>query len=519
MSDSASLDVLTQLVSEIEAAPILMLLLYRLDWQPPWSGKDQFQNINLGQLHSKTRQDLLRSLLRSTQLPDELVILLDHLGGNPLFLIEILVRLIHRGLLVEVNSQVGNGHSASWQLRGHLDPGDLPDTIQRTIEMRLDQLDESVRAVLEKAAVMGTSFTVDAFKWDQSLSHEQLLGNLQTLTKQDLLRQNWGGDTYEFRHGLIQDVAYMKIPVPLRQLWHRQIADVSEQWMDNRRELVNRVAHHYYYGLLEDALSDPVRLTNPEDAKLVEKTLYYLLLAAKDAADHYATHEARTFYRRAEQVDRLLPRNIERQTQIQMGLGDAAGLLGNFDEAQQAYEEVQASIHRQPLTVATRPQAAHADRLLARVYMWRAKYETAEAWIKVGLEQIQNIEDTQCLAAAAMLQIHGGSICYNRGDLKQATTFVESGLEIADTINNEDAQAEGYYLMGAIMQRVGRNDEALDSYKRAMVIHQQRQNQYQIHRIEMNIAVVYFNIAKWTKARIHFERAYQFWQRLVSKRC
>ena len=163
-SDASSIAVLSHLVTNIQDAPILLLLVYRSSWSVPW--QEKIETINLKQFDLATRRQYLESLLGSSHLPPDLLTLSERAGGNPLFLSEMLVSLIEKGLLVAKTGQERealappSGH-ADWQLRGNLEPAELPDTVQRTIEMRLDQLEREPRIVLETASVIGTSFTAD----------------------------------------------------------------------------------------------------------------------------------------------------------------------------------------------------------------------------------------------------------------------------------------------------------------------------------------------------------------------
>lgn len=507
-SDPASMEVLTLLATNIGETPVLLLLLYRSEWTPPWHGKDYFQNINLKQLDLRSRQTLFSSILNSAQLPEELVALIERSSGNPLFLTEILVSLVQKGLLIAQDDTA----SPRWKLHGILEPSELPDTVQRIIEMRLDQLDAQVRNVLEIAAVVGASFVPDTLLWRSVISENVLFDYVKILVDHDFLRHNWESDSYEFRHALIRDVVYTKTPVVQRQRWHKQIADRLERREHQQREAVAELAHHYYLSLLDSHQPDAPVLNREADRAVVEKAFAYLLRSGQDALDRYAGREAVTLFQRCSLVAELLPRDAVRQAKIYTGLGNGYRLRNDFEQAAQAFEEAHANLHRQPLTIETRPQAAHLARLLARQNMRWAKYEVAEAWIETGLERVRTFTDAACQSATAMLHIHAGSVYYNRGDYVKAIESCQAGLKIAELFHNEEAQAEGNFILGAILQSSGQNDKSLESYNRALEIRKKQQNLYQIHRVEMNIGVAYFGKSEWPVARSYYERAIQFWK-------
>jgi tetratricopeptide (TPR) repeat protein/CHAT domain-containing protein len=509
LSDAASMDVLTLLVNDLEEQALLLLLLYRPDWEPPWRRKEHFQSLPLRQFDSLARRKLVEVLLGTAQLPEDLLHLVERASGNPLFLTQILATLVEKGLLTTHESK-----SSPWRFTGLLDPSELPDSVQRIIDMRLDQLDNEVRDLLALAAVLGSNITPNLLLQGLSCDEAVLFKHLKTLTDHDFLRRTLGSNLYEFRHDLFRDVVYLRIPVPQRQLWHRQVADGLAQRDIHRREAVALLAHHYYHSLIEDNSPEQPLLNHTSDETVVGKALFYLLQSGQDALEKYGGHEAVTLFRRARSVQALLPADVERLARIDTGLGHAYSQINQFDQAAHWYAEAHATHHRQPLTVESRPQAAHLARLLARLYMRWAKYEMAEAWIETGLERVRNRTEGPCQSAVALLHIHAGSVHYDRGDYAQAIEASQTGLRLAEQIADEDAQAEGQFILGAVLQSSGRSDEALAAYQRALEIRKTQQNLFQIHRVEMNIGVAYFGKSEWTTAREYYERAIQFFRRI-----
>src|SRR5204863_1289568 len=71
-------------------------------------------------------------------------------GGNPLFIEEMLRMLVDDGLLVRERE--------AWVVRGDLAHIGAPETVQAVIAARLDRLDPSERAALQRASVVGEVF-------------------------------------------------------------------------------------------------------------------------------------------------------------------------------------------------------------------------------------------------------------------------------------------------------------------------------------------------------------------------
>ncbi len=137
-------------------------------------------------------------------------------GGNPLFISEMLA-------MAADNAEV-----------------EVPPTLRALLAMRLDQLDEAERRVLERGSVEGEIFHRGAV---QALAPEeqQVTTRLAALVRHQLVRperaQITGDDGYRFRHLLIRDTAYDALPKTVRADLHQRFAN----WLDQHgQELVER---------------------------------------------------------------------------------------------------------------------------------------------------------------------------------------------------------------------------------------------------------------------------------------
>jgi len=133
-------------------------------------------------------------------------------------------------------------------------PGTLPTppSIDALLAARLDRLDQAERALLERASVVGREFTRGALV-ELSPSEEADVGRrLMTLVRRELIQPYESifpaDDGFRFRHILIRDAAYRRLPKETRAHLHEQHAD----WLERAgpmSELEELVAYH-----LESAL-------------------------------------------------------------------------------------------------------------------------------------------------------------------------------------------------------------------------------------------------------------------------
>ena len=140
----------------------------------------------------------------------------------------------------------------------------VPGTITALLSARLDQLEPSERAVLQRGAVEGRVFHRGAV---QALGPEeaQVGAYLTALVRKELIRpdrpQFAGEDAFRFRHLLIRDAAYDSLPKEARAESHERLAD----WLGERRselsEIDELVGHH-----LEQAHAYRVELRPVDDA-------------------------------------------------------------------------------------------------------------------------------------------------------------------------------------------------------------------------------------------------------------
>jgi class 3 adenylate cyclase len=120
-------------------------------------GSDDFSTITLRALSDRQTEELVDSLLRVAELPGEIrAAILARAEGNPLFVEEIIQRLIEAGGLVR------DGHR--WVATQSASQAPLPETLHALLAARIDALDPREKRVLQEAAIVGKVF------WEQPLA-------------------------------------------------------------------------------------------------------------------------------------------------------------------------------------------------------------------------------------------------------------------------------------------------------------------------------------------------------------
>jgi DNA-binding winged helix-turn-helix (wHTH) protein/predicted ATPase/class 3 adenylate cyclase len=207
--DATSTDYLTELVERLGRVPLLLLLSYRPEYQPPWRTPSYATQIALTPLSHADSHRVLRAALGRTPLQAAVQQqLLAKAGGNPLFLEE----------LARVVQEQGEGVEARR----------VPDTIQAVLAARIDRLPAGAKRLLQTAAIIGTDVPVRLLQAVVALPDEALQAHLQHVQAAELLYETrlLPERTYTFKHVLTQEVAYASLVRRVQQQLHGQIAEV-----------------------------------------------------------------------------------------------------------------------------------------------------------------------------------------------------------------------------------------------------------------------------------------------------
>ncbi len=222
-AESPLLDLVDHLADWSREAPLFLLCVARpelLDARPGWGGgKFNATSILLEPLTEEQAAALADELLAGVAVDagtrDRILATAE---GNPLFLEEMA--------------------ALARESRGAVD---VPPTIQALLQARLDTLDASDRAVIERGAVEGKVFHRGAVT---ALAPAPLRDDVPTrllsLVRRELVRpdrsQLPGDDAFRFRHLLIRDAAYESLPKASRAELHERFAD----WLDEHAGLVEQ---------------------------------------------------------------------------------------------------------------------------------------------------------------------------------------------------------------------------------------------------------------------------------------
>jgi class 3 adenylate cyclase/predicted ATPase len=291
-ADPTSRELLDLAVARARSLPMLLIVTFRPEFQPPWTGQPQVTMLALNRLDRHDRIALVGQITGGKALPDEVIEqIVDRTDGVPLFVEELTKSVLESGLLRE--------EADRYVLDGALPPLAIPTTLHASLLARLDRL-ASVRHVAQTGAGIGREFSYALLRAISRLPEDELQASLARLVASELVSQRGmpPDAVYAFKHALVQDAAHGSLLRSSRQQLHAQIAAALEthfpELMDSQPELF---AQHY------------------AEAGLVEKSVVCWGKAGRRSAARSAMAEAAAQLQKGLDQLALLPDTPERQRQ------------------------------------------------------------------------------------------------------------------------------------------------------------------------------------------------------------
>jgi class 3 adenylate cyclase/predicted ATPase len=322
-SDPTSLELLSLIVDRVPNLPVLLIVSYRPEFQPPWIGLVQVTAVSLNRLGRRQSAEIIARVAEGKALPAEVLEqIVGHTDGVPLFVEELTKTVLESGLLRQSGER--------YLLTGPLQQLAIPSTLHASLMARLDRL-APVKEVAQIAAAIGREFTYQVLSAVAAMPREALFDALRRLVEAELVFQRGTppDSVYSFKHALVQDAAYATLLRGKRKQIHTCIKRVLEDHFPELAELQPELLAHH-----------------STQAGLAAEAIDYWERAGRRAASQSANREAVAHFRKALDLLPQLPADAdraERELRMLMALG--------------------------PALVTTRPSAApEVDRLYARAH-------------------------------------------------------------------------------------------------------------------------------------------------------
>ena len=431
-AEPALLELIASVVAGDVRVPLVVVCAARPELfvsHPGWgSGMRNETTVVLEALEAGEMRRLANALSAQAAPPPSAV---DLAGGNPFFLEEILAM-----------SGEGGGDR-------------VPETVQGVIAARLDLLDPEDKLLLQRAAVVGRSFTLEQLEPLFDGGGRGPTGRLRNLVERDLIHHR-GGGRHSFKHALIRDVAYESIPRGERARLHLRLADVLDSSADASCQAV---AGHYAAAatLGETAARAPA--------------VRVLIEAAREAR----AVEAHGLALRNAVLARQLSDSDRERALAAEAAGDAHWMAEHLDDARAAY------LDALELGIAAELGPEDTSRLRWKWVdlptRWQGSVITSpdrdriEAEIETGLAEARAagsaLTEARLLIARALLVYRLETTVPPQ---EAALSVADRALELAEEVGRPAIVSAAIDARSVLLQSVGRYAEALEMDERRLAL-------------------------------------------------
>ena len=359
----------------------------------------------------------------SPLLPHQLGAIVARVGGNPLFLSEIL-------------SVVRETGSAD----------EIPDSLDAVVSKQIDTLPPFARQVLRQVAVLGRGFRTDIM--NAYLGAAGLALDRATLRNLDSFLEPDGRERKRFRHAVVHDVAYGSLPYRRRREFHALAGTVIEFIVSDDPEGAAEVLALHFSESGEHA-----------------KAWRYAGIAGEKAKRTYSNPEAVRHYQRALDAARHLTVPPDEVAEVWTRLGEVRDLMGNYEEAREAFSQAARLIPDDAVRVA----GLHLRR--AEAWFGSGDIRQAKRSLSVARRALGDAKKRPARAMLARIDAYESSVHAANGDPVAALAAARRAIEGARATGEEEALARAYgsldwanFMLGNDEPRMG--GEAVEIFNR-----------------------------------------------------
>jgi class 3 adenylate cyclase/tetratricopeptide (TPR) repeat protein len=331
-ADPSSRELLDRIVERATRLPVLLVITFRPEYQPPWASSPHVTALTLNRLDRREGAALVEKVTGDNALPAAIVSeIVERTDGVPLFLEELTKAVLEAAIL-----GAGEGRKAvsAFPARSLA----VPATLHASLMARLDRLGPTAKEIAQVGAAIGGDFSYELLAAVAQRNEAELRDALRRLVEAGLVFQRGMPPqaTFLFKHTLVRDTAYSTLLRGQRQGLHARVGKALEKDFPEAIETEPEILAHHF-----------------TEAGLADTAVGYWLRAGKNAAARSANLEAIGHLRRGIEAVGHLPDGapndrLELDLQFVLGpcliatagpIADAA--LRTFERARELCERLQ----------------------------------------------------------------------------------------------------------------------------------------------------------------------------------
>ena len=447
-------------VADWAQGSILLVALARpelFDSRPAWGGgKRNATSIYLEPLSPDESAAMLDDLLAGGLPPALLGTIAERSEGNPLYVEEIVRKLIDEGVLRASGAEL-------WEVAKPIGDVELPRSIQALIAERLDVLPDDEKSLLQDASVVGRVFWSGAVASLSGLGVEEIRDAFGRLRVKELILPNdpssfSGEQEFTFRHGLIRDGAYESLPKSLRAVKHRQVAAwAKERAGDRADEIAQLIAAHLRDGIRYlDELGDA-----SDERRAAQRDAYRWTRAAGERASAlWLSSEAIDWYLESIRLAEAIDIPVSERARLALELVDVSWGIRSSEEAEQACRVALELCE----TVGDELGAGRAQSSLTMLLFQQGRDEEALEAGARAVERLEGMGESPELADAlrSLGQFH-----WRRGNSEEAEAYLRRAIEVAGRVGAPGVRAAAMQDLAINLAQSGHTDAAMAAIEEA----------------------------------------------------
>jgi class 3 adenylate cyclase/predicted ATPase len=249
-TDPTSLEAFGQVVDRLRTLPVLLIVTFRPEFEPPWIGRSYVTALTVNRLAQRDIQVMIDHVVGNKLIPASVrQDIIKRTDGIPLFVEEMTKAVLEAESEGEAQRTAAAVPSPTLA---------VPASLHASLMARLDRLG-SAKEVAQIGAAIGRQFSHALLAAIAHAREPELQSALDRLVAAGLLFRQGVPPyaSYLFKHALVQDAAYGTLLREPRRALHARIAETIERQFadiaENQPELLAR--HCAEAGLIEKAAS------------------------------------------------------------------------------------------------------------------------------------------------------------------------------------------------------------------------------------------------------------------------
>jgi class 3 adenylate cyclase/predicted ATPase len=302
--DPSSRELLEMVVERMASLPGLLVVTFRPEFRPPWTGRAHVSTLVLNRFGQRERAALVTCVAGDNILSDEIMAEIgERTDGVPLFVEELTKAILETG--------VDRDDAMRTLATTPLQSLDVPATLHASLMARLDNLGPVAKEIAQIGASIGREFSYELLTSVAQKGAGQLNAALAGLIGAGVvsIRGTPPDATFLFKHALLRDAAYGSLLRDRRQELHARIARALESEFITVAEVQPEIIAHHFTA-----------------AGMAEKAIAFWQKAGERSTARSAMAEAIVQIRKALDLLGGLPDTSDRQSteiELQLALGGA----------------------------------------------------------------------------------------------------------------------------------------------------------------------------------------------------